>query len=117
MSDSDIVARIKLLIDEKTEGVKKDFADMLGISPSSLNVWLKTGSSPSAEHLVNIKKRLKVNINWLLTGVGPMYMNNSLRRASLTKKEKQVLAAYKNAGKDIKEIVDLALKIRKASRS
>lgn len=55
---------------------QKDFAAVLGVS-QGFYTGIETGRySPSAEIFTCLAINFKVNINWLLTGEGPMYIEN-----------------------------------------
>lgn len=73
MTDKSFIDRLLLIINDLTNGNKLRFAEMLGISPAYIDRWTNQGSLPSAEHLANIKEKLGVNLNWLLTGKGPSF--------------------------------------------
>lgn len=77
MTDKSLSDRLLLLIDDfagKEYGGKKRFAEMLGVTQANINNWINLGSLPSSEHLANIQKKLGVNIIWLLTGEGEMFV-------------------------------------------
>jgi len=68
--------RLLQLIQDIASGHKKNFANMIGAKPSNIDSWINRGSFPSQEHLKNFREKLGININWLLTGKGPMYMED-----------------------------------------
>lgn len=114
MSDNEVVTRIKLLIDERAAGVKKDFAEALGVWPSQIDNWVNKGGLPSAEHLANFAKKLNVNINWLLTGEGPMYIEDShspMKTPELSLRSLKIGELYENADDELRKIVDSVLAI------
>ena len=50
-------------------GIKqKDFAEALGVGYNDICRYEKNVSTPKQEFLINLWKRYKININWLLTG-------------------------------------------------
>ena len=79
MTDKPLLSRLLLLIDDLTEGNKKKFAEMLGVSPTHIDHWVNRGSLPNAEQLENIHRKLNVNLNWLLTGKGEMFVKKKLQ--------------------------------------
>ena len=91
MTDKPILDRLLLLIDEFTKGNKKKFAERLEISPTSINSWINEGYLPRTEHLANIQEKLGVNLNWLLTGEGEMFVK---KEASLTVHEAFAVYGY-----------------------
>jgi len=74
LTDKPILDRLLLLIDEFTKGNKKKFAEMLGVSPTHIDNWINRGSLPNANQLTNIYQKLNINLNWLLTGEGEMFV-------------------------------------------
>ena len=74
MTDKPILDKLLLLIDEFTKGNKKKFAEILKVTPSYIDRWINQGILPSAKQLTNIHDKLKININWLLTGEGEMFI-------------------------------------------
>ena len=62
---------------EKTGVLKKEFAEKIGVSTGNLSDWLKGRSEPSAKVLTRICELYHVNINWLLTGKGDMFLDSS----------------------------------------
>src|SRR3989304_1058335 len=47
---------------------------MLGVSPTHIDNWINRGSLPNANQLTNIYQKLNINLNWLLTGEGEMFI-------------------------------------------
>lgn len=50
------------------------FAEEIGIVRSTLQNWEANGGFPTAECLLKIHKKFKVNLNWLLAGEGKPYL-------------------------------------------
>lgn len=73
----------KLLLSELLGSLKiskKSFAEAIGVSPSNVTEWLnRDGSRPSIDALRRISQAFNVNLNWLVTGEGPMYNNVATR--------------------------------------
>ena len=114
MSNKDFTDRLLLLVDHKAGGVKARFAELLRINPSYLNRWVNDGSLPSAEHLANMAEKLNVNINWLLTGKGPMYIDKSqspVETPELSLRSLKIGELYENADDELRQIVDRVLAI------
>ncbi|MCI5147145.1 MAG: hypothetical protein D3923_16865 [Candidatus Electrothrix sp. AR3] len=65
--------RIHLLVHEKTRGNGKKFAEKTRINPTSLHYYLK-GRLPKADALKNISDTYQVNLNWLICGTEPKYL-------------------------------------------
>lgn len=49
---------------------QEEFANTLGISQSQLSKYERGVAAPPADILIRIKERLRVSIDWLLTGDG-----------------------------------------------
>lgn len=55
---------------------KKNFADAIGVSPGNVSDWFnRPNARPSIDALRKISETFNVNLNWLVTGEGPMYNN------------------------------------------
>lgn len=66
---SNISNRLATLIDNQSE-----FARALGISHSRVNNYVHGKVQPNAELLQLLAEKKGININWLLTGEGPIYV-------------------------------------------
>lgn len=66
-----ILTLIKLLADD----TKSRLAEMLGINPANIHDWVNRDRIPGGEHLQTFHDKLNVNINWLLTGEGEMFVS------------------------------------------
>jgi transcriptional regulator with XRE-family HTH domain len=51
-------------------------ADALGVSPQTISSWKSRESVPYAQ-CVSIAEEWSVSLDWLLTGIGPMYRGES----------------------------------------
>ena len=71
---------------------QKKFAEILGISLITLQRYEKGEREPSSEVLVNIKQKFKVNMNWLLTGEGKMFLEEDEKENSIEKEILELLA-------------------------
>ncbi|EHO40400.1 helix-turn-helix domain protein [Caldithrix abyssi DSM 13497] len=71
-----MVDRLNILI-KKLGLAKKDFAKSINVSPGNLSDWLKGKSEPSSKALIRICEIYNVNLNWLLTGQGNMFLQPS----------------------------------------
>ena len=74
MKRKPFVDRILWLINDVSKNNQKKFAEDLGILPATVNSWIKNERFPKQEQLEKIRKKLGLNINWLLTGSGPPYL-------------------------------------------
>jgi transcriptional regulator with XRE-family HTH domain len=74
--------RLLILIDKTTGGSVSLFSRKTGINDKTLYTYLK-GRAPSAEALFSICREFEININWLLTGKGPIYIYGEEKAAAL----------------------------------
>ncbi|UOG42520.1 helix-turn-helix domain-containing protein [Leptospira noguchii] len=56
---------------------QKEFADKLNLTPAFINNVLNQGKSFSQETITKISFKFRVNINWLLSGEGEMFIPSS----------------------------------------
>jgi transcriptional regulator with XRE-family HTH domain len=71
--------------------IKKDFAESIGVSTGNLSDWLSGKTEPSAKPLARIFETYNVNLNWLVAGNGPMFLETTTiadQRAPYIKKKK-----------------------------
>jgi len=71
--------------------LKKEFADNIGVSTGNLSDWLSGKTEPSAKPISRISEIYKVNLNWLVAGNGPMFLETTTiadQRAIYGKKKK-----------------------------
>lgn len=54
--------------------LKKNFAEEIGVSTGNLSDWLRGKTEPSAKALARISEKYNVNLNWLVAGKGPMFL-------------------------------------------
>ncbi|MDD3467066.1 MAG: helix-turn-helix transcriptional regulator [Campylobacterales bacterium] len=62
--------KLREVVDKK----QKEFAESIGILPQALIKYEKDKVKPSADLLIKIAETHKVNINWLLTDNGDMFL-------------------------------------------
>jgi len=96
-----ILTLIKLLADD----TKRRLAEMLGVTPTHIDGWINRSSIPGGEQLQKFHDKLNVNINWLLTGEGEMFVR---KEAPLAVHE--ALAGY-GYNSEEREYIDKLIKI------
>lgn len=76
--------RIKLIRgDPEEDGLTQEqFASKIGVSQSTVQNWEK-GGFPKGDHLRSIHENCRVDIHWLLTGVGKPYIGNDVKAVHL----------------------------------
>lgn len=72
-----IALRLKKLRKEKNLN-QSEFASLIGTSSANISYYEKGERNPSSDFLNKIADKLGVNLNWLLTGEGPMYRKAEL---------------------------------------
>ena len=66
------------IVRKKLNLLQKDFASSLDISNASLSEMEAGNAKPRFELIYNITKRYNVNLNYLLHGVGDIFMPNEI---------------------------------------
>ena len=66
--------RLKKLVEIHADGKDSVFANNIGVSQSTFHNYVKKGRSPNAELFYPICNKYNVNLNWLVTGMGSMYI-------------------------------------------
>lgn len=72
LTDKAFIGRIWSII--RDVGTQSALAEKIGTSQGTIADWVNRGSFPSTKHLANLKEKLNININWLITGIGPRYL-------------------------------------------
>jgi len=92
---ADIGRRIKI-IRNILNLTQKEFANALHIDDSNVRKWESGKVLPNAEKLLIMKEKFKININWLLTGEGEMFI----------KEEEKIEDKERDYKKEILEILE-----------
>lgn len=98
-SDSAIAERLKLLRGDLT---MEQLGNRLDVDKSQISQYEKAKKKPASGFLQKLVERLKVNINWLLTGEGEMY----LEKTKLTNPQKIYKSTSHNITFDAKLVDD-----------
>ncbi|MBI3582410.1 MAG: hypothetical protein HY096_00485 [Nitrospinae bacterium] len=107
MTSKAFVDRLRLIIKELAEEKQTKFAKLINTYQANVGRWInpKIQSFPDERHLAAIQKHLGVNLNWLLTGEGEMFVK---KEAPLAVHE--ALAGYGFNSKE-REYIDKLIKI------
>jgi phage repressor protein C with HTH and peptisase S24 domain len=73
-------------IPRKGKGRQRIVAEMFGVSQKGASKWLEGSSLPTIERLQEISLQLKVHLEWLLIGSGPVEPGSSIAGAEVVKK-------------------------------
>jgi SOS-response transcriptional repressor LexA len=71
---SSYILRIRKFLEKENLNARK-FAQIIGISEASVSRILKGTDKPSLDTLVSIAIHCKLNMNWLLSGQGSMFLS------------------------------------------
>lgn len=109
-----IYERLKIVCDEKSLNIK-DLSELTGLPYRTAQSYLSGDREPNANGMTILCTHLRVNINWLLTGIGDKYVQSvdttddyehallSTYRAS-NNIGRQVIAKMVDSVKDIPEL-------------
>ncbi|MDR3328311.1 MAG: helix-turn-helix domain-containing protein [Prevotellaceae bacterium] len=99
-----MVNRIFKLQNEKHLS-NNDFAEVLGISLSSLSQWRNGNRNPSLENVLKIKETWKnVNLNWLILGQGQMW--EQISNSQQSEIEPDLFSIHHNSSDYTQKIVE-----------
>ena len=96
-------------------------SEITGISYSTLQNYLRGVREPNVENLSRLSVHLNINLSWLLTGQGEMFIGGSSTN-HLTQQEQALLEDYRESNEQGKEAIEktasaLAAKINPQHRS
>ena len=96
-------------------------SEITGISYSTLQNYLRGVRDPNVENLSKLSVHLNINLSWLLTGQGEMFIGGSSTN-HLTQQEQALLEDYRESNEQGKEAIEktasaLAAKINPQHRS
>jgi transcriptional regulator with XRE-family HTH domain len=77
---SEFAGRLRQAADNHETG---DLASKIGVTPATLYRWLNGKFDPSLPKLAQLADAMKVNLAWLVTGIGPLDSRQALRHALL----------------------------------
>ncbi len=104
-----ISERLKQVMKLKNLNIKA-FSETTDIAYRSVQNYLREEREPNAEALLKIRHALDVNINWLLTGNGDVFVMNS-DDSVLTADEMELLKKYRLATDSGKKILQATSQI------
>lgn len=101
---------------------QEDFSSIIGLKQGSIADWERAKSSPSIDTLAIIANNFKINLHWLITGEGSMFLsdpkNENLNKSS-SLESKEVTELQKKISdleKEIKAIEYLNNKFEKKNK-
>ena len=99
--------RLKQVMEVKGFNLKT-FSEQADIPYRTLQNYILTNREPSAESLAKLHSQLGINLNWLMSGKGEMFTNNT-EIIDLTKLEKELLASYQSCDNSTQRKINLAI--------
>ena len=112
-NDESIGQRLRLIRNDLPQG---DFADMLGISRSTLQRYESDTNAPDANVIVMLNELFKVDFNWFLTGQGEAMPTKKMIAATLvtSPRERRLINAFRDSTEEGKDLVERVLKLSQA---
>lgn len=86
----------------------KTFAEQADIPYRTLQNYILSGREPSAEALMKLHTRLGINLNWLVSGNGEMFVDN-VKEVNLTELEKALLSSYQSCDVSTQRKINIAI--------
>ena len=99
--------RLKQVMEVKGFNLKT-FSEQTDIPYRTLQNYILTNREPSAESLAKLHSQLGINLNWLMSGNGEMFTNNT-ETIDLTQLEKELLASYQSCDNSTQRKINLAI--------
>lgn len=99
--------RLKQVMEVKGFNLKT-FSEQADIPYRTLQNYILTNREPSAESLAKLHSQLGINLNWLMSGNGEMFTNNT-EIIDLTKLEKELLESYQSCDNSTQRKINLAI--------
>ena len=99
--------RLKQVMEVKGFNLKT-FSEQADIPYRTLQNYILTNREPSAESLAKLHSQLGINLNWLMSGNGEMFANNT-EIIDLTQLEKELLASYQSCDNSTQRKINLAI--------
>lgn len=92
-----ISEHLKLVINDKGLNIK-GFSEATGIPYRTVQNYLLEDRDPNVESLLKMAKAMNINLHWLITGEGKMYVDG-IEPNQLEQEEIELLLAYKQCDK------------------
>lgn len=99
--------RLKTVIEHKGLSLK-EFSELTEIPYRSIQNYLRDERDPNLDALMKIGTKAGVNLHWLVTGEGKMFVDK-VDSEQLTAKEIELLLAFKSCSESIQRKINLAV--------
>lgn len=96
-----IYERLRLICDEKNLNIK-ELSELTGLPYRTAQSYLSGDREPNADGMAIICTRLRVNINWLLTGNGEKFISDY---GFVDEDEMSMLTAYRKSNDVGKRVI------------
>lgn len=74
--ENNIITRIKEVCNDKQLSVN-ELSKQIGVAQRTTNSYINEGRMPSVDFILKLSSIFKLNANWLLSGEGEMYIDNT----------------------------------------
>lgn len=101
-----INSRVCLIIEQFGGGITK-FSERSGINYRSVQNYMRGDREPNSEAYLKFAQ-LGININWLLTGEGEMFISTT--ESTLSRQEQKLLEDYRESNEQGKEAIEKTAK-------
>jgi transcriptional regulator with XRE-family HTH domain len=91
---------------------QKDFSDILSIERVAYNKIENGTKKPGNDIYTPLYEKFNLNLNWLITGEGEMFLPNSKNKSSMGENEVEILSLYRN-NKQFRELMDNMIDVYK----
>ncbi|MBN6060440.1 helix-turn-helix domain-containing protein [Aggregatibacter actinomycetemcomitans] len=96
--------RVCLIIEQFGGSITK-FSERSGINYRSVQNYMRGDREPNSEAYLKFAQ-LGININWLLTGEGEMFIGGNLIESTLTQQEQSLIEDYRESNDQGKEAIE-----------
>jgi len=104
----------RLILLRKTLGINQsDLALVLGCTQANISQYEKNGAIMSAKYLIPLRNAYNVNLEWLLLGVGSMFLPDTFIHSSDENQTSTISINPERKDKLLKDIDELALSFQK----
>ncbi|MFC6276940.1 helix-turn-helix domain-containing protein [Psittacicella hinzii] len=100
-----IAQRLKFICEQQKWKIK-EFAELVGIPYRTMQSYLSGDREPNAEGMTAIAK-VGINLNWLVTGQGEIFISDQLAVKTLTKAEYELLDNFNKCNKIGKKAIEV----------
>jgi len=93
-----------------------DMAMVMGCTQANISYFEKEGNMLSAKYLILLGETYSVNLNWLLLGIGEMFMTDNVVQQPAENQTSKEIMNPKKKNKAIKKISELSAESQRISQ-